>query len=660
VIVADQPHGCQALTVSELPRATRSFVVLGLFMMAALALAVREYMRSSDNRGEPDEWMWVLIVGTGEQPRLDYRQSVGFQEQHEDLEQVVASGRELLDDPDASPISAAIAHADEHGHGFLLIDLRDGWDLSAFGVEATPGSNYAAIGIGDVARNGTRISFGAPVTGPIKYIEDSIDVIAMQLALFEHPDLHALFEERIPGPIAKRSRWALGEGNGEYERKREVLLHQQRRLVKIDEEWPSERIPGNLAGHWEHVRAVPVNAGVMIEVLPIRLDVPMHFLEAEMSSKRIGELAFVPIEALAAGRDPIAARRPCAGLRERTFVENPPIRKYVPVDRDGLPRDINLDVSPDGRTLALRRSNGEASVDIYRFVDDSPDTCELEWMATAVPPTRELPKPSNSGSLSWGYTYDQVWWWHAGTQHQIPHPRVLPNSGTWWSGDDLLAARGEIHVPTPEDGNRSRATQAAIMLLRTDIVDFDDSHLAPRARLDASALFPKLDRRDPAKAVIDYRPVGSESLLVLTGACPASHMLGDERLQRPCMHRVSFRSPLRERIGSEPMLKPLELTHRDLEVRTLGPIDSYWAIAIGADGTRAAYVAYDAPVPGLFAVTIDEAGLGPVERVADADGDSELRLSADGRILVVEGPFAIGEYGERTTARAFVLAPQHL
>jgi hypothetical protein len=645
------------VNVSELPRATRSFVALGLFLVAALALAVREYVRNSDRRGKPDEWMRVLSVRGDERQILVSQRPGGFELQKEGLEDVVASGRELLDDPGASPISAAIAYADQHGHGFLLIDLRDGWDLSAFGVEAPPGSKYAAIGIGDVARDGTRISFGAPVTGPFDYIEDPIDVVAMQLALFEHPDLRALFFERIPGPMAKRSRWAIGEGNGNYEHIRELLLRQQRHLAEVEAQWPNEPTPGNLAGHWEHVRAVPVIGGIVIETLPIRLAVPKNFLAVELRSAEIGELSFVPSEALPAGHDPIAARRPCVGLRERTLFDHPPIEKQRPVDRNDLLRGSNLDVSPDGRALVLRRSNGNDILDIYRFASDSPDTCGFEWVESAVPPTHELPKPSNSGNLSWAYTRNQVWWWHAGTQHQLAHRGVSPNSGNWWLSDNLLAALGEVHVPTPEDGNRSRATEAAIMLLRTDIVDFHEAHLAPRARLDASTLFPKLERHDSAKRVIDYRPVGSESLLVLTRACPASHTLGDERFARPCMHRVRFRSPLHERIGSEPMLDPLELTHRDLEVRTLGPIDSYSEIAIAADGTRAAYVNLDSPVPGLFAVVIDEAGLGLASRIGDAHRDSQLRLSADGRVLVVEGPIEIGKYGERTTARAFVLAP---
>jgi hypothetical protein len=655
-MIADQPRGCQAVGVSELPRATRSFVVLGLFLVAALALAVREYVRNSDRRGKPDDWMRVLSVRGDQRQILVYHLPAGLDLQREGLEDVVASGRERLDDPGASPISAAIAYADQHGHGFLLLDLRDHWDLSEFAVEAPPGSKYAAIGIGDVARDGTRISFGAPVTGPFKYLEDSIDVIAVQLALFEHPDLRALFLERIPGPIAKRSRWALGEGNGNYEHIRELLLRQQRHLAEVEAQWPSEPTPGNLAGPWEHVRAVPVNGGIMIETLPIRLAVPKNFLAVELRSAEIGELAFVPSEALAAGRDPIAARRPCVGLRERTLFARPPLEKQRPVDRDGLLRGSNLDVSPDGRALVLRRSNGNDIVDIYRFAPDSPDTCGFEWVESAEPPTHELPKPSNAGDLAWVYGRDLAWWWQAGAHHQLLHDGVVPSS-VWWSSDNLLAALGEVPLPTPEDRNRSRATEAAIMLLRTDIVDFDDAHLAPRARLDASTLFPKLERHDSAKRVIDYRPVGSESLLVLTRACPASHTLGDERFARPCMHRVRFRLPLHERIGSEPMLDPLELTHRDLEVRTLGPIDSYAEIAIAADGTRAAYVNLDSPVPGLFAVVIDEAGLGLASRIGDAQRDSQLRLSADGRVLVVESPMKIGGYGKRMTARAFVLAP---
>jgi hypothetical protein len=639
--------------VSELPRATRSYVVLGLLFVVALALAYREHARSSDDSGKPDEWTRVLrVIGGigGERPRIGG--CPGFRVDTQALDDVTAAGRALLDDPDASPLAAAIAYADEQGYGFLLLDLRDDWDLSNLAVAAPPASMYAVIGIGDVAWQGTRVSFGAPVTGPFEYFEPPIDEIAVQLALFEHPDLRALYHTWMDGPVVQRNRWALDKHNGNYEHERSILQTNQRQLAEVDELWPSEPMPGTLAGRWEHVRAVPVVGGIVIEILPMWLDMSRSVRVSNLRSADVGELAFIPNEALVAGVDPIAARRPCVGLRDRA----PTKRVQGRLESD----ERNLDVSPDGRTLALRRGPASSGlVDIYRFSSDSPDACALEWAKTAVPPPYGVPRPSNSGSLSWVYSTDQVWWWHEGVSHRLAYAGVAPDSGALWVSDNLLAALGEVAIDTPEDRNRSRAKQAAIMLLKTDIARFGDSNLAPRVRFAASTLFPKLEREDPAAKVIDFRPVGSETLLVMTKACPASHALGDRRLQYPCMHRVRFRSPLRERIGSKPMPKPLELAHHDLEVRTLGPIASYLSLDIAADGTRAVYVAIDSttldPAPRLFTVAIERSSLGPAERVADAHRESQLQLSADGHVVVVESPLVIPAYGERPTARAFVL-----
>jgi hypothetical protein len=499
--------------------------------------------------------------------------------------------------------------------------------------------------------------FGAPVTGPFEYVDPPIDDIAVQLALFEHPDLRALFDEGIGTPIADRSRWALGEGNGNYEHERKVLQLNQRHLIEVDARWPSEPMPGNLAGRWEHVRAVPVVGGLVIEILPVWLAMSHSVREAELHSAELGAVAFVPNSALVAGElvagaDPIAARRSCSGLRERDTAKHGrgKLRSFA----------TNLDVSPDGRMLVLRRETGGEIVDLYRFDSDSPDVCELEWVEAATPPPGPVPKPSNSGDLSQVYTSNQLWWEHAGSQHRHAYAGASPDLGSWWLSDNLVAVLGEVSAPKAED--RSRTTAAAIMLLRTDVVGLEGWQFAPRARVDAIALFPKLHPDDPAAQVIDTRPIGAETLLVVTKACPASHALGDGRLQRPCLHRVRLRSSLHERIGHRKLMPdPLELTRLDFELRTLGPIDSYLSLGVAADGARAAFVAID-PVtldstPSLFTVTIGETGLGRAERVADAHRTSKVRLSADGRVLVLESPVVIVPYGERPTARAFVLAP---
>ena len=291
--------------MSELPSATRNYVVLGILLVAALAMAWREYSAVPDGRRWV-EWDNALVVVGGDGGLTSERLG-GFYFSKRHRSSVLREGREWLDDPNASDLSAATAFAEHNGHGFLLLDLRDDWDLPMF-VEPPPGSLVAAIRIDDVSPRGPQISFGAPLTGPFQYIDidrphrDMPSEIAMQLALFEHPDARAASEDV-----------------SELEPRLAALQAQQRFVAEIDALWPSESLPGNLADRWERVRAAPVLGGVVVERLPIWLEVytergvPM----AELASTEIGELAFVPNEALVAGANLVAARRPCTGLRER-------------------------------------------------------------------------------------------------------------------------------------------------------------------------------------------------------------------------------------------------------------------------------------------------------------------------------------------------------
>ncbi len=629
--------------MSELPGVTRNYVVLGLLLVTGVGLAAREHALRSEHRGARDEWDRVLLVTEDGEAYIPYDHRAGFDFSFEKASDVVAAGRELLDDPEASPLTAATAYADEHGHGLLLVDLREDWDLSPLAADVPPNSMYAAISIGDVAREGTRVSFGAPEIGPFKYVlddsmgppRDMLDVTAIQLALLEHPDVRALFEDPIRGEPAQRSRWALDHGMG-FQYRREALQAQQRRLAEVDELWPSQ--PGDLGDRWQQVRATPTVGGVIVEILPTWLNVKDSVRSAVLHSEPIGQLAFVPNEALAPGADPIGARRPCVELIERYTMPDTIVESY-------------LDSSPDGQLLAVSRSTTGSLVDVYRVVVDPIEGCELEWVRTAAQPPSGKPKPSNSGNLAAFASPDALWWRDTLEQHFILFPDDIDQrTGPWWASDDLLVMLGEC------------GKEVVIGLLRTGIVNYVHSSDAPRALLDARTLFPKLDRSDPAGEILDVRPVTDGTLFVITKACPRSHGLGDDRLQRPCMHRVRFRPSLHDRVGDEPTDLPRLVSRRGVDVRTLGPIDSYGSLSIAADGTRAAWVTVDPMTadraPELVSVAIGEISLGPIERIeADVHPDAKLRLGPDGRVVVVESPIQIEGYGSRMTARAFLLAP---
>ena len=242
-----------------------------------------------------------------------------FRHHPTELDEVTAAGRELLRRSRREPTRRRHRVRRRAARWFLAAGSARRLESVELRCRTSTWIDRAAISIGDVAREGPRISLvlRSRVHSNMSTRDprggDLLDVTAIQLALFEHPDLQALFQFDIHGELATHSRWQLDEAM----RLRAPLQSQQRSLADVDALWPSEPLTGNLAGRWEHVRAVPVLGGVVIEVLPIWLNVGNSVVSAELCGAEIGELKFVPNEALAAGADLVAARRPCTGLRPR-------------------------------------------------------------------------------------------------------------------------------------------------------------------------------------------------------------------------------------------------------------------------------------------------------------------------------------------------------
>lgn len=620
--------------MAELSEFARRYIAFGLMFVIAMVLAIRECVVGAESRGSTDEWQRVLWVQRLERADALESRLGGLEVTPKSVDKVAAAGRELLDDPDAKQLDAAIAYADEHGYGFVLVGLDDGWDLASLGAVAPAGARFAAISIGDVARQGTRVNFGAPVSEPIEYVEASLDAVAIQLALLEHPDLQALFHGDIQGTHAERTRWAMGESRGNYEHHLELLREQQQSLADVERRWPSGP-SGNLGGRWERVDAVPMHNGVLLEITPVRLAVPHDARGTKLRIAQVDTLAFVPLEALEAGLDSVAARRVCFGTREHA-------------QRNDELFWHDFEVAPDGRRVVV--SLGDDILDIYQLASHTPNACELVWVEKLEAGERRSPRVSNVGNLCWGTSSQEVVWRDAsGRIHQLDsgfvqsaHPR--------WAGDNLLVIQGSY--------DDSSTSYDAIMLLRTDVAPSVDSSQAPRALLDTSALFPHLQTDDPAARLIDVLPVGSDTLLVLTKACPGS--AGDDE-PRPCMYRVRFREPLRTQLGRDSMAEPITLDPEAVEVHMLGSIQPHLDLAISADGKRAVYVENSRRADlnaTAFTVDIGATSLGAVEKIADQVPQfSQVHIGPDGRVVVVKGRVEVDGLDDVWTARAFVLPP---
>ncbi len=410
---------------------------------------------------------------------------------------------------------------------------------------------------------------------------------------------------------------------------------------QLERRWPGP-LSGSLGGAWERVQAAPVLGGVLIERRPVVIAIERQ-REPSLRVEPIGELSFVPRDALESGGDPIAARRPCEGL-PTTFAGE-------------------LSVAPDGRSLVLREQASDETVLIYRFVEVPAGTCKVEPVGKIELGDWALGKSNAAGRMTWSYDDDMLWWWDRHGRHGLHLYGISRSSGPWWLDDEVLAVLGERSLGEAEDYR----LEPIVTLLRTGVVEPDDSQRAPRIVLDLHSVFPGLLPDDPAANLLDLRPAGRDGLILLTEQCPAGRVELVE--PRPCVHRARLSTslgpsgpsgPLLERLGSVPLDAAIVLEPAELVTITLGAIGPYDALAISGDGRRAAWTGVDPREPEanarLYTAELGDQEIGEVQRL-DADPIRELtpRISADGRVIVVESPVVIETLGSIPSARAFVL-----
>lgn len=628
----------------RLPPATRNYVMFGLLMVVALALAARDHFGPHHGRGESDSGLRLMVIGgsPGLQDGLD--EVDGFSVIAIGPAEAIAIGRELLDE-DGPAYLAAIAHADQAGCGFVVLDLEGeldaaGWglDAGAPGVDAPPSAQtpFVVFSVGDLAPEGPRMSSFEPAA--IDYEAPLRELDSVRLALYSHPDLQALWRDDLPA-AQLQARQVLS--NRDLIPRRDALLEDQRQFRELLGRWPAPgEIAGDLARSWEQVQAAPISGGVLVETRRVRPRVA-SYRRPRLSHAIEVELWFVPRSGLAPGLAPgrpdalVDARQRCEGLPERLVGE--------------------IAVAPDGRSLVISeaKSSGLAPPQLFVLDEAAASAGRCAARASSLPALdgRPIGRASAAGRVAWMSGDHEVYWTEGEDERSQRIYGVDDFSGPWWVDDAVLAMINERPLGPPDYG-----IDTILTLLDTSGAPRELDGARPLAELDAGDLFPELS--EGADALIDLRPVGARELLLLTERCE------DEDIDdmRPCLHRLSSEAPLAEltrRVAAEDQSQDAEPrpTLDDpapgYAVETLGPLGPYRALAIAAGGDRGAWVTSEGAL--LVADLRGPARLEPRRVDEDALVDATPRISADARIVISEITIDLGDLGELSTARAFSL-----
>ncbi|KIG18895.1 hypothetical protein DB30_07231 [Enhygromyxa salina] len=622
----------------RLTPATRNYVIFGLLLVVALALAARDRFGPHRGRGESDSALRLMLVDASVATAAALEEVDGFSVTRIGRANAIALGRDLLDE-DTPAYLAAITYADQQGYGFIALPLGDldpgdeAWalDLDDPGIDALPpaGVHFAVFSVGDLAPQGPRMRFAE--IAELDYEGSGAQIESLRLALYEHPDLQALWQTEGHG-AQLQARQVL-TNRGLLERRR-AYMEDQLRWRELPQLWPAPGVvPGSLAGAWEQVRAAPIRGGVLVEARAARPRVG----ESRRASLVLADsvsLWFVPFAALTDDQpDPSRTRSRCVGLPGSLSADS-----------------SEISVAPDGASLVLRETPSSPT---QLFVFDEQAALEGHCLAQAraTLPAREraIGRPNTARRMAWHDGDDWLHWFEPGSQPRERVDQIAAFSGPWWVDDTLLAMVAARPIGGPEQG-LEQGFEQIVTLLNTDPRTQGDEGHFPRLELGANELFPALDPDSGAAALLDLRPAGAHELLLLTERCESEASARDQ----PCLHRLRSSAPLVELANGS--AGRAQSGQPAFSVETLGPIGPYVAMAIAADGSRAVWIAAEADgETRLLSADLHGAPLEPRRIDDDPLNDATPRISADGRIVLSEVSVPLDELGSVSIARAFVV-----
>lgn len=594
----------------QLAPATRNYVIFGLLFVIAIGLAIHDCVASRHTRGQADSALRLLLVSSDEAgPAAAMADSDGFKVAQISPPEAIAAGYELLDDPSQGAWRAAVEYADEHGYGFVALDLDERPAID-WGFDAAPheSARFAVVSVGDVAAEGPRMhAVGFP--DGVELDPRLADLNGVRLGLLEHPDFMRLWQIE---PNASELQARRVFENRKLDQRREMIQGDLQAWQQLVEAWPSlDALPGSLAGPWEQVQAAPIPGGLLLELRAVRVRVDLY-RRVSLEVDEAATLVFLPTQALQLedAQQRLAARQVCAGLPERVSTA--------------------IAVAPDGSAVVIGGSSAEASeVFVFEQQANAPEpSCRARSLGRLQTGERALGRVSRYGAMAWVYDGEWLHWWDRSGEQRERIASADAYSGPWWVAEQVLALIGERRV-AEQDGEIAVGYEPVLVMLAT--VEGPD-HSRLRVEFAGHELFASEGPDLPA--LLDLRPVGDSELLLVTEHCPDASV--DD--QRRCLHRVHAAASL---------LPVAEL----LTVETLGPLPNHVELAAAADGSRVVW--FDQHSGNIGVADLRGAqrmspgrSIGSAERLRVSTSApsihrhpaarASLRISADGRIVVSE------------------------
>lgn len=243
--------------IDELRTGGLQRILLVMAVLAAVMVAL-VWARASQDRGEPEQAHRVLIVGGTPTDLVEAIAEAGFegtQISWAEAQTQCANSDGILDR------DALIDCADERGDGFVALIYGD--DMALFGETVPEHTDVAVISVGELASDEQPTThFGTAPLG-LDYAPGMRRSEAMRMALYQHPDLLALWDEPTAEQIGQQVQLAdLDEARTLLERA--VARYEAAKLA-----WPSDWPDGAIMEPWTEIEGMAVLGGRVVREIEL-------------------------------------------------------------------------------------------------------------------------------------------------------------------------------------------------------------------------------------------------------------------------------------------------------------------------------------------------------------------------------------------------------
>ncbi|KIG18894.1 hypothetical protein DB30_07230 [Enhygromyxa salina] len=232
-------------------------------VVAVVGVASAAWFMFGRGKGEAEDPARVLIVGPT--PELaGFLEREGFDVNHLSVGEAIGQGQKF--DASLNDLEAMVEYADQHGIGYLALNMAHGeqYDLASVNPDAGPiplGTTFAVVAVGDL---GNTVSYGG-VVPEVNYDKPAGEQVGLLLALFGQPEIAKARDLQADNDLMIRFGSAgTVEDVVEYEKALETMRRQVAAWTELAEAEKGEQPPREIAGAYEQLRGWPLANGAVL------------------------------------------------------------------------------------------------------------------------------------------------------------------------------------------------------------------------------------------------------------------------------------------------------------------------------------------------------------------------------------------------------------